>query len=445
MTIFISAWYGVCMMIYIFGDLRQLRSFELARPSIPPSRPLSDQSSGKHIAPVPITRPPRPLLKIVTPDPPKDGSLPSVSVGGKGTSAAEASSNSPVNTRSPYEIHRDEDDDEDDEDDDDEYETDDDDDDPQIEVSDAFYDEHPSPEGPATAPADWFTTTRPQQQREAGAHPLWPDYERTEDGSANTHTTAAFIGPYVYDGSESDARAGGAADVEKPPSDASACQPLAEFDFDGLPPRKPSTASVPPLSPRMSSFAERRDNTHAGEDERVGRPGPVPSKAQAKVQTEKRGKGARSPSPSGSSMNDSVKARRWWSWWWWSFVERVETMCSPENAVDALEKEDALRMKRGEAHREGPWTISVRQYPPSSSPANSPPVSAPQPYRSRPSGGWREGLKRVYLAVPAFASPLTPVLNPLVGRAQWEIVVRSAAMALFLSCVVVGSLLAVPE
>ena len=57
----------------------------------------------------------------------------------------------------------------------------------------------------------------------------------------------------------------------------------------------------------------------------------------------------------------------------------------------------------------------------------------------------REGVKRVYLAVPAFASPLTPVLNPLVGRAQWEIVVRSAAMAFFLSCIVVGALLAVPE
>ena len=39
------------------------------------------------------------------------------------------------------------------------------------------------------------------------------------------------------------------------------------------------------------------------------------------------------------------------------------------------------------------------------------------------------GLRKMYLSVPAFAAPLTPVLNPLVGRAQWEIVVRSAAMA----------------
>ena len=39
LTIFISALYGVCMMIYIFGDLRQLRSFELSRPGISQPKP----------------------------------------------------------------------------------------------------------------------------------------------------------------------------------------------------------------------------------------------------------------------------------------------------------------------------------------------------------------------------------------------------------------------
>ncbi|KDQ25807.1 hypothetical protein PLEOSDRAFT_1097562 [Pleurotus ostreatus PC15] len=47
-------------------------------------------------------------------------------------------------------------------------------------------------------------------------------------------------------------------------------------------------------------------------------------------------------------------------------------------------------------------------------------------------------------AVPAFASPLTKVLNPIVVRGQWEIVVRSAALAFLLSWVVVGSLVAIP-
>jgi hypothetical protein len=45
--------------------------------------------------------------------------------------------------------------------------------------------------------------------------------------------------------------------------------------------------------------------------------------------------------------------------------------------------------------------------------------------------------------VPAFG-PLTKVLSPVISRAQWEIVVRSAFVALFLSLIIVGSLLAVP-
>lgn len=49
------------------------------------------------------------------------------------------------------------------------------------------------------------------------------------------------------------------------------------------------------------------------------------------------------------------------------------------------------------------------------------------------------------LEVPAFASPLTPVLNPVVTRGQWEIVVRSAFIALVVSAVVIGALVAVPE
>jgi hypothetical protein len=45
--------------------------------------------------------------------------------------------------------------------------------------------------------------------------------------------------------------------------------------------------------------------------------------------------------------------------------------------------------------------------------------------------------------VPAFG-PLTRILSPVISRAQWEIVVRSAFVALLLSLAIVGSLLAVP-
>ncbi|TFY50238.1 hypothetical protein EVJ58_g11131, partial [Rhodofomes roseus] len=46
MTIFISAMYGVCMMIYVFGDLRQLRSFELVRPPISDPQPHPSPSGS---------------------------------------------------------------------------------------------------------------------------------------------------------------------------------------------------------------------------------------------------------------------------------------------------------------------------------------------------------------------------------------------------------------
>lgn len=47
-------------------------------------------------------------------------------------------------------------------------------------------------------------------------------------------------------------------------------------------------------------------------------------------------------------------------------------------------------------------------------------------------------------AVPAFASPLTRVLSPVIVRGQWEIVVRSTVIAFFVCWIVLGSLLAVP-
>jgi hypothetical protein len=57
--------------------------------------------------------------------------------------------------------------------------------------------------------------------------------------------------------------------------------------------------------------------------------------------------------------------------------------------------------------------------------------------------GWRVRRKRM-LGVPAFASPLTKILSPVVTRAQWEIVIRSGILAFVISSVVLGVLVAVP-
>ena len=89
---------------------------------------------------------------------------------------------------------------------------------PRIIISDAFYDEHPSPEGPATATTDiWNLTVRQVPVADVsggrrgsvvgvpptaaggngGRPPLWPDYEASS--ADETNATAAFIKPFIYD------------------------------------------------------------------------------------------------------------------------------------------------------------------------------------------------------------------------------------------------------
>lgn len=56
---------------------------------------------------------------------------------------------------------------------------------------------------------------------------------------------------------------------------------------------------------------------------------------------------------------------------------------------------------------------------------------------------WRVRWKRA-LSVPAFRTPLTKILSPVVTRAQWEVVVRSGALAFVTSFVVIAIIVAVP-
>ncbi|QRV94370.1 adenylate cyclase [Ceratobasidium sp. AG-Ba] len=63
-----------------------------------------------------------------------------------------------------------------------------------------------------------------------------------------------------------------------------------------------------------------------------------------------------------------------------------------------------------------------------------------EPFSSRLARRMKPSRKRY----TPFIAPLTRVWSPIITRAQWEIVVRSAAVALMFSAVVVGALLAVP-
>ena len=87
---------------------------------------------------------------------------------------------------------------------------------------------------------------------------------------------------------------------------------------------------------------------------------------------------------------------------------------------------------------------------------NPSPRSLSQPHHTAPKGkekgklevkqpkeGWRSRWKGV-LSVPAFKSPLTKILSPVVTRAQWEVVVRSGVLAFVISSVILGFLVAIP-
>ncbi|KIP08082.1 hypothetical protein PHLGIDRAFT_127225 [Phlebiopsis gigantea 11061_1 CR5-6] len=561
MTIFISACYGVCMMIYIFGDLRQLRSFELVRPTIsqpklpkddPPHSPLSVNSPASVHSPyslhppsptvafsnpfpstgapfsvaggstavmsrkmslpattlstgepsrkmslpavlsgfginrsrervataarseeerlraaiTPLTRPPvlperrgsvgapgrPPTLTIIPPEPAyrpgrermasevgpleqvpsddEDGYASDSSFSSSDDSfdsdseesedaTTEAPTNTPVSPkhrrhrrrRRRRPLH--------------------------IEISDRVY-EDTSPDGPATAPADFLPGAQSRRGSlalpTANPNPLWPDYDGSEGAHGTAEdATAHFIRPFAYppragvDGVCVVGREGErAGDVERVLLRASPTHD--EFDFDGLPPRVPPVAGP----------AEDADADDEEEEALAVRPA--------------------SPAPSAATRSDLGSAidRRGHCWlvrrWWW-MLEKLQRRCSPENVVEVLRRksDESLHDDKGKARAAAP-----------APPAQVPPP-APTPVEKARRARVREaqkahakrrrrvmrapglGLRRFYLSVPAFAAPLTEVLNPLVGRAQWEIVVRSALLAAVVSVVVVGGLVGVPE
>jgi hypothetical protein len=80
-------------------------------------------------------------------------------------------------------------------------------------------------------------------------------------------------------------------------------------------------------------------------------------------------------------------------------------------------------------------------------PAAPPHKAAVRPQASfssfRSTEAWQTRFRRV-MAVPAFG-PLTWVLEPVVSRGQWEIVVRSACAAALGAWIFIGCLVALPE
>ena len=141
------------------------------------------------------------------------------------------------------------------------------------------------------------------------------------------------------------------------------------------------------------------------------------------------------PGDAGSD-SESIRGDRKWNWVW-AGLAKVQARCEPGNAVKAHHRAHQQSSKPGSPTR----TIHPPMVVGGDLELKSQLEQAGCP--TKKAVAWRERFKKVS-AVPAFASPLTPVLNPIVGRAQWEIVVRSAVMAMVVSLVIVGVLLSVP-
>ncbi|KZT12030.1 uncharacterized protein LAESUDRAFT_719991 [Laetiporus sulphureus 93-53] len=481
LTIFISAMYGVCMMIYVFGDLRQLRSFELVRPPISDPQPHPSPSASvtslfasrpapaapgisqlnpfrrpqrRSIpdisAPRPVICPPAvdevlknglhtetapPRLQIITTSRwSEESSIRPPQRAMTHTSRRSGAEERHVSRVSSLVSISDALEPSDEEDAHGRGYEDNDASEPCIEISDAFYDSHPCPEGPAMA-------SFPGPGYGMRGVPMWPDYVGSEEEELNA--TAAFIHPFSFE--EATKKKDGELDLEaQNPRGIAARQPMDPFDFDALPQHRPRFASGKYRGERRAPPAYSR---HLPDGERR----------------------VRFAQPQESSFGPRAVLARW------------QTKCSPENVVRVHIEREIEHDRDGEKEKEG-WGIGwgVASSPLAPSPtvtvAGSPvaasaftfpaattstAVDASQvasiPTAEEPDEFEKENVEvdtdetasrnkqfRKMPSVPAFAVPLTPVLSPVVTRAQWEIVVRSALIAFAVCAVVVGGLTGAP-
>ncbi|KAL1950319.1 hypothetical protein VTO73DRAFT_5443 [Trametes versicolor] len=311
---------------------------------------------------------------------------------------------------------------------------------PQIHISDAFFDEHPCPEGPATA----------DPQERAGRTSIWGDSSEEDIG-----TGATFIHSYQWD----DEGQMCTHDVESQAQCSAERQPIGSFDFDGLPQLRSSrsvrsdSGAVAPSSsmPPYAASTPLAPSPVPGESEKPSRVHFADSEPGRERTSARRPQGQQDASPS----------------LFRKFLGVIQQKCGPKNvAMQLLGSRSATSPSINEKERmpEPRTPVSIGPLSPSSTLAPQSPIwpsscnaNPPSPTstitttlnstvvaRPQTKATWQARVRRM-LEVPAFASPLTPVLNPVVTRGQWEIVVRSAFIALVVSAVVVGALVAVPE
>ncbi|KAG1716060.1 hypothetical protein ID866_1086 [Astraeus odoratus] len=401
LTILIASLQGICLMIYVFGDLRQLRKFELARPTI--SRPMPTSISAPVLPRTPMLQVPTVAITrkihsekeedIVATSPVTVKSVPSIPPNCRPFSPSSARSSATSCESCESEADPAEDIQE-------------------IEVSAAVFDEEPAPEGPATATCLHRPEYRPPPPPSSITFPSAVHHSprarsaisapniraeihpgsRYNDSTSSMDTiygpTAGFISTRCSD-ADTEERTGSWRSLPRRGRSTS-----QNFDFDLLP-RAQRNVSARGTSGRFTSDVVM----HPGLPPTNQHPAPSEQGAQHLILSQ-------------PSTNPTLT----------SMMGRAQYKCNKRPSITpASPNSTAL--------------VSSPIHPGELSPVSSIPV----PERKE-----RRRFSFALLApsfnagVPAFAAPLTQIRSPVVKRAQWEVVVRSAMVAFVITSAIIG-------
>ncbi|KAG1847279.1 hypothetical protein C8R48DRAFT_779273 [Suillus tomentosus] len=401
LALLFSSFNGVCLMVYVFGDLRQLRKFELARPAI--SRPLPSPAPAVTSISAPLPHPPAPIERptIVisrhhdrqcNPEFCSSRSFQSApySLSAEGRSFSQASeSYSDTELSGSLE----------DENSSSSSES------PEIEISPAYFDDVPAPEGPATATGLYRSHYRSAQpssiafpsmahtrQRPNPVTFLSPLECHASSGNA-VHSSA--VKPHTLDDSSS---FGPSAAFIRHEVDLDAEDDLKERVYTGLDSKECFDFDLLPKS--VKGNAIHADNIR------------LPSNASPPVTVTVAGHTptlsleAGNITPSNNILSSTIARQQY---------KCKRTYAPPLSLVSQTSS-----------------IQSPNSYTPSPTPSStrSPIISFMVPSFTA--------------GVPAFKAPMTRVRSPVVIRAQWEIVIRSAVFGLICAVTCVAVFIAVP-
>lgn len=360
LSVLFSSLNGICLGVYVFGDLRQLRKFELSRPPISKPQPLPPRRRWPS-----NTRPLSTPNSILPIQQPKRAMVPNFYTGhdiprrAPSISSARMSEESLHTTSSDDHIH----------------------------ISPAYYDAD-DVDGPALYVPD-------------------PDFrlpEKPENAiTRSANATAGFIRPFepISDDDE---------DLERSLSLPQRHQPIAPFDFDSLPSR-----------PNFKASSNKK-------------PPPLQLKDLQQLQIPTPPPPAVVSGPSGiiGRMQEKCNIAKWRLQTGYLEPDTPSTIRGPGSPLP---------------HPSSPyWSAHPNHSQANSTSSAVSKLGLPSESEKTAADTEEKVKKRFKMvqAVPAFAAPLTRVLSPVIVRGQWEIVVRSSFIALVVTCMVVGGLLAAP-